>query len=84
VQLLTAARARDEAIRRADAGDVGGAAAYLRATASGLAASPSRRLQDDGLMMDAAADEIESAGFAPEVRKSLRYDANQKRRNRGD
>ena len=84
VQLLTAARARDEAIRRADAGDVGGAAAYLRATASNLAASPSRRLQDDGIMMDAAADEIESAGFVPEVRKSLRYDANQKRRNRGD
>lgn len=84
VQLLTAARARDEAIRRADAGDVGGAAAYLRATASGLGASPSRRIRDDGIMMDAAADEIESAGFAPEVRKGLRYDANKSRRNRGD
>ena len=84
VQLLTAARARDEAIRRADAGDVRGAADYLRATASGLAASPSRRLQQDGLVMDAAADEIESSGFAPEVRKGLRYDANKNRRNRGD
>jgi Ca-activated chloride channel family protein len=85
VQLLAAARARDEAVKRADAGDTPGAAAYLRSFASDLVAgSPSPRLQGEASAMESAADEIDAMGFDAGTRKGLRYDANKSRRSRGD
>lgn len=85
VIVLAAARAREEAIRRSDAGDPSGAAHALRAvagelrradTAPELAAASTAQAE----LLEGEAVEL-SAGYTAHQRKRLRYEAH--RRHRG-
>ena len=82
VLVLKAARARDEAIRLADAGDVGAAQSALRYAAQVVAMSPvsSSRLSGEAHDLEEVASTLED--YDPAKRKQLRYASNLRRRQR--
>src|SRR5215211_586901 len=82
VLVLKAARARDEAIRLADAGDVAGARGALRLAAQSVASSPfaTPRLSAEAQELEDAAESVDSYGAA--ARKQLRYASTVRRRQR--
>lgn len=79
VLVLTAARARDEAVKLADAGHFDDAQALLSRTAS--------RLRESGLANEADALDLELPSMAPmsydpAARKRLRYESHRRRRGK--
>jgi Ca-activated chloride channel family protein len=82
VLVLKAARARDEAIRLADSGDVHAAQSALRFAAQSVAMSPVATAR-----LGAEAEELEQAaltldGYSVAARKQLRYASTMRRRKR--
>lgn len=87
VMVLRAARARDEAVRRADDADWGGARDALGAVADELRACAPRGAAGDALRAEAAALDVEIADVAadrwsPATRKRLHYEAHGRKRGR--
>jgi len=82
VLILKAARARDEAIRLADVGDVAGAQSALRLAARSVSLSPvaSARLAGEVQDLEHAARSLDDYGVT--TRKQLRYASNLRRRRR--
>jgi Ca-activated chloride channel homolog len=82
VLVLKSARARDEAIVLADAGDVAGAQHALRLAADSVSSSPlvPPRLALEAEELEDAARSVDSYGSA--ARKQLRYASTQRRRQR--
>ena len=82
VLVLRAARARDEAIRLADAGDVAGAQGALRLAAQSVASSPfaTPRLSAEAQELEDAAESVDS--YYAAARKQLRYASTVRRRQR--
>jgi hypothetical protein len=86
--VLSAARARDEAIRMTDAGDAGSARRTLRLAARNLReagaldplAAPTASLQ--AALLDDEAAELERGPMTPHQRKRLRYESTRRRRGR--
>jgi len=88
VLVLTAARARDDAIRMTDRGDTGSAHRALRLAARTLRetaaldpdAAPTAALQ--AALLDEEAGELARGPMTPHQRKRLRYDSTKRRRGR--
>jgi Ca-activated chloride channel family protein len=88
VVVLTAARARDEAIRMTDRGDAGSAHRALRLAARSLRetaaldpdAAQAATLQ--AALLDEEAGELARGPMTPHQRKRLRYDSTRRRRGR--
>jgi Ca-activated chloride channel homolog len=88
VLVLTAARARDDAIRMTDRGDTGSAHRALRLAARTLRetaaldpdAAPTATLQ--AALLDEEAGELARGPMTPHQRKRLRYDSTKRRRGR--
>jgi Ca-activated chloride channel homolog len=79
VTLLKAARARDEAIRRADEGDAAGARDALHSASLDLRAAG---LTDEATALDAEVFDLADALPSPAQRKRMRYDSYSRRRGR--
>ncbi|MCC6224147.1 MAG: hypothetical protein IT201_11740 [Thermoleophilia bacterium] len=87
--VLKAARARDEAIRLADAGRhdearnvLGQVGAELRLSAPALGPELAATLAEEAAALDEAAGLASAAFYGAASRKQLRYDSNRRRRQR--
>ena len=87
VLLLRAARAQEEAVRRADRGDHAGAGAVLREASAMLAAAPPGAARAEELLrrsrdLAAQGNEMSPMGYDATTRKRMRYQSHSTRRNR--
>jgi hypothetical protein len=87
VVLLRAARAQEEAVRRADRGDHAGAGNVLREAAAMLSAAPSGSARAEELLrrsrdLAAQGDRMSPMGYDATTRKRMRYQSHSTRRNR--
>ena len=88
VLVLTAARARDEAIRMTDRGDAGSARRALRLAArtlretAALDPGTAQAATLQAALLDDAASDLARGPMTPQQRKRMRYDSTKRRRGR--